>query len=256
MCQHFPGGAAEPDHPRFPPEGRCEAPGAHVAGQEPERQRDGHWSAQVSRCGLLVVYQKHHEGLESSRHQDVLLASTTSFWQLHLAGRAVALNRYKMKVNRKIQTCVFGSQHSTHESHQDALDQTLFTADTVTNIQVEVITLMKARLHLQHHNVTRRTKIVGCWVSSPESSDTDTLGWTPNDLLSFSRMLHFVASSVKVSNAADSYTGALFIRRFSVLLDVIDTNSCCTFHALPPSGSRLPSRKHGNKSSGEEGDEQ
>lgn len=52
MCQHFPGGAAEPDHPRFPPEGRCEAPGAHVAGQEPERQRDGHWSAQVSRCGL------------------------------------------------------------------------------------------------------------------------------------------------------------------------------------------------------------
>lgn len=70
----------------------------------------------------LVVYQKHHEGFESSRHQDVLLASTTSFWQLHLAGRAVALNRYKMKVNRKIQTCVFGSQHSTHESHQDALD--------------------------------------------------------------------------------------------------------------------------------------
>ena len=49
MCQHFPGGAAEPDHPRFPPEGRCEAPGAHVAGQEPECQRDGHWSAQVSR---------------------------------------------------------------------------------------------------------------------------------------------------------------------------------------------------------------
>lgn len=36
-------------------------------------------------------------------------------------------------------------------------------------------------------------------------------------------MLHFVASSVKVSNAADSYTGTLYIRRFSVLFDVTQT---------------------------------
>lgn len=54
MCQHFSGGAAESDHPRFHPEGCCEAPRAHAAGLQPGCQGDRLWSAQVSESGALV----------------------------------------------------------------------------------------------------------------------------------------------------------------------------------------------------------
>lgn len=54
MCQHFSGGAAESDHPRLPPEGCCEAPRAHAAGQQPGCQGDCHWSTQVSQYTAVV----------------------------------------------------------------------------------------------------------------------------------------------------------------------------------------------------------
>lgn len=49
LCEHLSGGAAESDHPRVPPEGCCEAPGPHAAGQQPGCQGDCHWSSQVRR---------------------------------------------------------------------------------------------------------------------------------------------------------------------------------------------------------------
>lgn len=54
MCQHFPGGAAESDHPKFPPEGCCEASRAHVAGQQPGCQGNSHRGSEVSQYGGVM----------------------------------------------------------------------------------------------------------------------------------------------------------------------------------------------------------
>lgn len=53
MCQHITGGATEPGHPRLPPAGRGEAPGAHVARPQPGCQGDCCWGPEVS---LSAVY--------------------------------------------------------------------------------------------------------------------------------------------------------------------------------------------------------
>lgn len=52
VCQHFPGGPAEPDHPRFSTEGRCPAPGSHAAGQQHGCQGDCSGGAQVNHLHL------------------------------------------------------------------------------------------------------------------------------------------------------------------------------------------------------------
>lgn len=54
MCQHFSGGAAESDHPKFPPEGCCEAPRTHVAGQQPGCQGNRHRGSEVSQYGGVM----------------------------------------------------------------------------------------------------------------------------------------------------------------------------------------------------------
>lgn len=72
MCQHFSGGAAESDHPWFPPEGCCEAPWVHAAGQQPGCQGDRHWSTQVSpQCGGVVWTAPTKPGLVVNQHTRV-----------------------------------------------------------------------------------------------------------------------------------------------------------------------------------------
>lgn len=63
VCQHFPGGAADSHHPGVPAEGCREETRSHAAGQQPGRQGNRHWSAQVGPNGTVGLNCKYPQNL-------------------------------------------------------------------------------------------------------------------------------------------------------------------------------------------------
>lgn len=95
MCQHFSGGAAESDHPRFPPEGCCEETGAHAAGQQPGCQGNCHRSAQVSPNSTVVVWTANTLGCGCLDPRPVSQKSEDAFLETGVLGNyCKGFNKY------------------------------------------------------------------------------------------------------------------------------------------------------------------